>query len=212
MHTDKQTFPSLDLVGWYAVGPLSQPPGGPGTTPGTIHDALSPAEGSEAPAPFGLIFDPAALLPSSGGGSGPGGPPSSSSASASDSASASVRTSVAGLPIRLWEWVPVGAAASDGGGGDEAAAAAAEAAAATASAAAAGGAGGGGSWAEAPFSIDSSEIERIGVAQAARAVPAGADESGTDQREFRGGVFSLFFGGLFFASFSLDGLFFSSSL
>jgi len=87
------------------------------------------------------------------------------------------------LPIRLWEWVPVGgaggAAAADGGAPSPAAAANDNEASATG-----GGEAGGGSWAEAPFTIDSSEIERIGVAQAARAVPAGADESGTDQREF----------------------------
>ena len=64
---DKQTFPALDLVGWYAVGPLSQPPGGAGTTAAAVHDALSPAEGSEAAAPFGLVFDPTALLLPGGG-------------------------------------------------------------------------------------------------------------------------------------------------
>jgi hypothetical protein len=186
---DKQTFPALDLVGWYAVGPLSQPPGGAGTTAAAVHDALSPAEGSEAAAPFGLVFDPTALLLPGGGSSGPGaGPGGPSSARSPSRSPASVRTSVAGLPIRLWEWVPVGGGGASDGGASPAPSAAASATASAAAAAAVGGGAAagaaGGSWSEAPFTIDSSEIERIGVAQAARAVPAGADESGTDQREF----------------------------
>jgi hypothetical protein len=186
---DKQTFPALDLVGWYAVGPLSQPPGGAGTTAAAVHDALSPAEGSEAAAPFGLVFDPTALLLPGGGSSGPSaGPGGPSSARSPSRSPASVRTSVAGLPIRLWEWVPVGGGGASDGGASPAPSAAASATASAAAAAAVGGGAAagaaGGSWSEAPFTIDSSEIERIGVAQAARAVPAGADESGTDQREF----------------------------
>ncbi len=137
---DKQTFPDLDVVGWYATAPgpaLALP----------FHEPLHAAVSSLNEAAVGLLVDPAAPpAPVAAAGDGRGG------------------ALTAPLPIRLYECGTAAGGGGSGGGGVPGAAAAAPP----------GGVVPAASFIPVPFSVDASEAERIGVAQAARTLPPGS--------------------------------------
>lgn len=128
---DKQTFPDLDVVGWYATcpGPTLHPP---------FHGPLHNAVATLNEAAVGLLVDPSSAAPAAAPAGG---------------------ALTAPLPIRLYERVAV---ASSGGGGDAAGAALPPPGGPSAS------------FNLVPFSVEASEAERIGVAQAARTLPPGS--------------------------------------